>query len=142
MFVEVSLIFVKEVEVMADSLKFMRYGEEIRIDCPKSLCDLGLKNNSIIEVLENNEKNQIINVIFNYQGKSFFLSANINESFKNIALILSNEIGVNIDDLDFYYNNAKLDTDSYNKNFRELGLNDYCIFNVFNVVVPNLSNCF
>ena len=142
MFAEVVLKFLQEAGIRTYNLKFMRHGEEIKIHCPKSLCEFGLENNSIIEVLENNEKNQIINVIFNYQGKSFSLSANINESFKNIALILSNEIGVNIDDLYFYYNNAKLDTDSYNKNFRELGLNDYCTFNVFNVVVPNLSNYF
>ena len=87
--------------------------------------------NYSIGVRKSNEKNPVINVIFNYKGKSFSLTANINDSFKNIALFLSNEIGVNIDLLDFYYYNVKLDKNSYNKNFRELGLNNSCSFNVF-----------
>ena len=105
--------------------------ELIKNNSYKFLYEPNLNNNSIIGIRKSNEKNPVINVIFNYKGKSFSLTANINDSFKNIVLILSNEIGVKIDLLDFYNNNVKLDKNSYNKNFRELGLNNSCSFNVF-----------
>ncbi len=127
-----SLMFAEKAGIrLLDNFKFQKNGIEIKKDSSKYLDELGLINNSIIEVLEINEKNQFIKVIFKYKGKSYSLSANMDASFKNIALFFSNVIGVNIYSLDFYYNNVKLDTDSYNKNFRELGLNDHCTFNVY-----------
>ena len=67
---------------------------------------------------------------FNFEGNTYPLSANIEESFENIALIFSDEIGININELDFFINNNKLKKDNYNKNFKELGLNNCCNFTV------------
>ena len=130
-FAEAAFKFVNSVGIYSsENINYLYNGERLKISSPKSLTELNLKDNSIIQVIEINKNNSIINVNFNFEGNTYPLSANIEESFENIALIFSDEIGININELDFFINNNKLKKDNYNKNFKELGLNNCCNFTV------------
>ena len=76
------------------------------ISC-KTVSELGIKNNDIIQVLKTNIINNIT-IIFNYKQIPIIIQVNINEFFYNVASKISNMIGENLSDIRFYYNSIEI----------------------------------
>jgi hypothetical protein len=75
-----------------------------------------------------------ITVIFSYQGNHILVQCQAEDTFAEIALKFTKEVGININEYQFYYNSYQIKNDC-NSTLSDLDIHN---FNMFNVVSKNV----
>ena len=133
LFVEVALKYIQK-EII-DQEKFEQHfifnEKKINLISCKTVSELGIKNNDIIQVLKTKIINNIT-IIFNYKQIPIIIQVNINEFFYNVASKISNMIGENLSDIRFYYKSMEVVVNDHST-FKDLEIKNFDSF----IVVKN-----